>query len=115
MNKIIKALSDWGCETTDTMERMGDDEDFYIECLKEIPGDVCFQQLKQEIENHNTKKAFDVAHTLKGMLANMGLTPMYVKVSEIVEPLRGGNSENLMGKFDELMEMRTQLSNILQE
>ncbi|MDY6296345.1 MAG: Hpt domain-containing protein, partial [Schwartzia succinivorans] len=49
--------------------------------------------------------AFRHAHTLKGLTANMGLTPLYDLVVKIVEPLREGNCKPELKKiYDELME-----------
>ena len=38
---------------------------------------MCFAVLGTSIEAKNVEKAFDAAHSLKGTLGNMGLTPMY--------------------------------------
>ena len=38
----------------------------------------------------DTAKAFEAAHTLKGVTGNMGLTPLYAALCTLVEPLRTG-------------------------
>ena len=40
------------------------------------------------IDSGNLEAAFDAAHTLKGVVGNMGLTPLYKAVCDIVQPLR---------------------------
>lgn len=113
MNKIIKSLGAWGCDIKGAMERMGDDEEFYIECLNDVTQDPCFAALKTAMDTGDIAGMFASAHTLKGVFANVGLTPMYNKAVEIVEPLRGGGKENLNGKYAQLMKMKARLANIL--
>ena len=61
----------------------------------------------------DTATAFDAAHTLKGVLANVGLTPLYNTTVEIVEPLRVGCTDNVAEKFVLLNEQRAKLRSIL--
>ena len=111
---MIEELKRWGCDTDDAMGRMLDDEDFYRECLMDIPADPYFARLGEALKAHDIQTAFDAAHTLKGVLANLGLTPMYNTAVEIVEPLRAGRDEGLLPKFAELMKEKDRLENILQ-
>ena len=60
------------------------------------------------------KKAFDCAHTLKGVFANMGITPMFETVVKIVEPLRAGKNDGLMPVYEELLDEREHLRSIIQ-
>jgi len=103
MDAKIEKLRDWGCNVNDAMERMLDDEEFYIECLETVAEDENYALLKKALDSHDASRAFDCAHTLKGVLANVGLTPMYDKIVEIVEPLRRKSDEDLSGKYAELM------------
>lgn len=113
MDMRIEALRDWGCDIDGAMERMLDDEQFYLECLREIPGDPNFASLTKALSEGNAKDAFNSSHTLKGVLINLGLTPMYDKTVEIVEPLRAGRIKEVMRKNAELERMRQKLANIL--
>ncbi|MDD2956334.1 MAG: Hpt domain-containing protein [Oscillospiraceae bacterium] len=114
MKETIEKLRDWGCDTVGAVERMADDEEFYIECLQEVAQDPCFAQLRQTLQDGDVQGAFDAAHTLKGVLANVGLTPMYDKIVEIVEPLRAGRTDKDMpGKLAELERMKLRLADIL--
>ena len=61
------------------------------------------------------RQAFECAHTLKGMLANMGLTPLYDIVVRIVEPLRAGETAGLLPACDELLAARDRLNTLLKE
>jgi len=71
-----------------TMERFGYDENLYIECLGMLLEDPNPSLLHTAISSGDLSAAFNAAHTLKGVAANMGLTPLLAAVSAIVEPLR---------------------------
>lgn len=112
MDKRIEVLGKWGCDIKDAMELM-EDEDFYIECAEAIIKDPAFEKLKKYLEEKNYEEAFEYAHQLKGVLANVRLTPMYKKTDEIVKELRAGNCENLIPKVEELLKMKEYLEKIL--
>lgn len=110
---MIEELKAWGCNTADALERMVGDEEFYRECLLDIPSEPCFEQLGQALRDGDTLAAFDAAHTLKGVLSNLGLTPMYDTVVSIVEPLRAGRGDGLMEPYQQLLRQRAKLEEIL--
>ena len=113
MDRRIEALRGWGCDVESAMERMLGDEEFYIECLTDVLDDPNFRTLNNALDRRETGVAFDSAHTLKGVLINLGLTPMYNAVVEIVEPLRAGRINGLQQKCEELERQRQRLAQIL--
>lgn len=110
---MIEELRSWGCDIDDAMTRFLDDEDFYITCLYTMVQDTAYEKLGEALKNGDSKEAFEQAHTLKGVLSNMGLTPIYEIVVRLVEPLRAGNSENLMPIYEELIAANERLKDII--
>ena len=56
------------------------------------------------------KSAFEAAHDLKGISANMGITPVYELIVGMVEVLRAGKMpEDAMETYQRLMEMHADL------
>lgn len=55
-----------------------------------LPKDPCYNQLKESIENQDWKNAFNAAHTLKGVAANLALKSLYSSASALTEDLRSG-------------------------
>lgn len=106
MNKTIEKLKDLGCDIDDAMTRFLDDEDFYLECFDSVIHDVKFEELKQLVEQKDVEKAFECAHTLKGLVANIGLTSLYDIAVVIVEKLRAGSAEHLLEQCDALLSER---------
>jgi len=109
MNNLCTKLQDWGCDIPGAMRRFLDDEDLYITCLSTMLADDSFENLGKGIEENNVEKAFDAAHSLKGTLGNMGLTPMYEIIIQIVEPLRDGKLEGIAEKYEVLMAKKAEL------
>lgn len=96
MKDLQKELQENGCDMQMTMERFLNDISFYSDCLRTALYDKAFDKLKVALEKRDVKEAFNQAHTLKGLIANMGIVPIYEEVVKIVEPLRGGSCEGLM-------------------
>ena len=84
MNEVLEGLNAWGCDLEGALERFLGDEKLYQSCLPMVVEDESFDGLKEALAADERKKAFDCAHTLKGVFANMGITPMFETVVKIV-------------------------------
>lgn len=104
-------LIQYGMDWDRTMERFGYDEALYLECLTMLLNDPNPERLRRALSSGDLPAAFDAAHTLKGVAANMGLIPLLNAVSALVEPLRHSQSADysaLLAAFDrELSQVRT--------
>ena len=109
MTDLLSKLENWGCDISGAMRRFLDDEELYINCLSTMLADESFAALGASIETKDGKKAFDAAHSLKGTLGNMGLTPMYEIIIQIVEPLRDGKLDGIAEKYEVLMAKKAEL------
>ena len=81
MDSRLEELRSWGCNIDEVMERFLDDEEFYFECYTQAMEDPCFPQLEDALKKHDIKKGFENAHTLKGLIANLGLTSLFHIIS----------------------------------
>lgn len=113
MSEVLDRLRAWGCDLDGALERFLGDEELYKSCLPMVVEDGAFDGLKEALTADDRKKAFDCAHTLKGVFANMGITPMFDTVVKIVEPLRAGKNDGLLFVYEELSEEREQLRSII--
>ena len=112
-DEIFSALAKWECDLEGALERFLDDKELYLVCLQTLAEDSNFEKLGIALKEDNISKAFDYAHTLKGVFANLGLTPMLSVVETIVEPLRIGVSDNLDVPYKILLEQNEKLKEIL--
>ena len=113
MDEILRALEDWGCDVSGSIERFMGDTELYMTCLKTVVDDQAYTKLGEALSEKKKKEAFEYAHTLKGVLANMGLTPIYAITAQIVEPLRNGSVENLEPVYKELITANEKLKEII--
>lgn len=110
----VARLGKWGCDTDGAMERMLDDESFYRDCLDTFLNDDHFARLGRMLNENNVREAFLSAHALKGVSANLGLTPLYKAICELVEPLRAGDMQGVMPIYVEMESQRAMLKAILE-
>ncbi|MGN0350083.1 MAG: Hpt domain-containing protein [Roseburia sp.] len=113
MENLFDRLRDWGCDIDGAMARFLNDEELYVECLHTVIDDEAFTKLEEALNNREIDQAFHWAHTLKGVLANMGLTPIYDVVAKIVEILRAGSDENTLTLYREMMADRAKLQDMM--
>lgn len=107
---LLEELRNWGCDIDGALERFIGDEELYITCLYTVLADKAFGGLGEALGAGQVREAFEYAHTLKGVLANMGLTPMYDITVRIVEPLRvGEDTEGLLALYEELLQAKSVL------
>ena len=112
-NDIFRELKNWGCDVDGAMERFLEDEELYVSCLQMVVSDANFEKIGTTLKEKEIEQAFDASHTLKGVFANLGLTPMLLLAERIVEPLRKGSEENLWEEYEALLGANEQLKTIL--
>lgn len=113
MNDDLKKLEAYGVDLPQVMERFVDDEALYLECLSIFMSDPAFEGLCTALAAGDDSAAFDQAHALKGVAGNLGLTPLYQAIGNIVEPLRGGPHENLDRQLQDILEEKQRLEKLL--
>ncbi len=104
MSSLLAELRSSGCDIDGAMGRFLNNEEFYIRCFGKMLQDPAFDALRTALQEKNPEEAFLQAHTLKGVLANMGITPLYDIIVQIVEPLRQGNMpDELLQLYEKLV------------
>ena len=111
----IDALKEFGANTEEGMGRCFGNEEFYLKLVKTVPGEPNFGQLEAAIESGDLKKAFEHAHALKGVLANLSLTPISEPASEITEHLRAEEMIDYKPLLDEIIAKRDELKAICED
>lgn len=113
MNETCRKLSEWGCDIDGTMKRFLNDENLYMLCLNSVLKETSFDSLGAALQKKDCTQAFEAAHNLKGVLANLGLTPLYDIAIKMVEPLRAGNVEGHDENYRQLMEGKEKLTALI--
>lgn len=109
----IDALKKFGCDTDDGLTRCMGNEAFYFKLIGKVIDDKNFQALEDAVAAKDLDAAFDAAHSLKGVLGNLALTPVYEPVFEITELLRERKDIDYSGYLKTISEKRSELAALL--
>lgn len=88
MSNLRLVFTEYGGDYAVTMDRFLNNETIYLRFLDMLFEDKNLALLGSALEQGDLEGAFAAAHTLKGVAANMGLSPLFAAVCAIVEPLR---------------------------
>lgn len=114
MDTLVEKLEAYGADVTGAMERFMDDAELYAECLTTFSEDKNFTKLSTSLEDQAYPQAFDAAHALKGVAGNLGLTPLFTAICDMVESLRQHHYEDdLQAKCEKILSLLSQLKDIL--
>ena len=94
-DKFRKRLEECGADVETTLKRFMGNDAIYQKFLGKFPGDPNYAKLGTNIEAGAFEEAYKCAHALKGVVGNLGLTPIYEKVSTLVEELRTKAAEDV--------------------
>lgn len=102
--ELFSDLQQLGVDMEEIMDRFMEDKELYITCLKKFMNEKTFLELKERLQEKDYENAFNCAHSLKGVSANLGLHHLFDAVCELVEPLRARKDEGLLEKYAKIME-----------
>ena len=105
----IDALRRFGADVQEGLDRCMNDEAFYLELVNMTLEDESFEKLSKAVEAGDREAAFDAAHALKGIIANVSLTPLYEQASEMTELLRAGEDADYPAYLARLLRLRSEL------
>lgn len=86
--KFRRQLEESGADVEATLKRFMGNDTIYIKFLGKFTNDPNYANLGMNIESENFEEAYKCAHALKGVVGNLGLTPIFETVSTLVEELR---------------------------
>ena len=97
----LDKLREFGADVDDGLARCMNKEDFYIMLVGKAISDTKLYQLEQQINDKVFSAAFETAHALKGVYANLSLTPLTLPVSEMTELLRSASDTDYSALIEE--------------
>ena len=105
----IDKLREFGADVDTGLTRCMNNETFYIMLISKVIEDKKLDLLEKQLRDHALDEAFETAHALKGMYANLSLDPLYRPVSEMTELLRSRTDADYT---DYINEAKTQLERL---
>lgn len=84
----VEKLKNYGANTEEALQRCINNETLYLTLVNRFIDQNTFPGLKEAINNHDLEGAFHVAHSLKGVIGNLSLSPLYDVIYQMTELLR---------------------------
>lgn len=109
----IDALKEFGANTDDALKRCMNNEGFYFRLINMAVEDPNFAKLEAALASEDWSESFEAAHALKGVLGNLGLTPMYEAVSELTEALRPRQACDYREPFEKIQNGLSALKDLI--
>ena len=109
----LESLKAFGADADRGLAICMNNEMFYFRLIKKSVDDANYEKLAEAIKAGDKEAAFIAAHTLKGVLGNLSLTPMFECVSEMTELLREKKDADYDKYVKRLFELRDQLKAII--
>lgn len=94
-DKFKRQLVESGADVETTLKRFMGNEAIYQKFLGRFPDDPNYVNLGKNLEAGAFVEAYECAHALKGVVGNLGLTPIFQRVSDLVEELRNKAPEDV--------------------
>lgn len=112
-NELYKRLHAYGADIGGINSRFFDEREFYMECFCDFLKDPAFNTLGESIAKRDCESAFNDAHALKGISANLGLKPFYDAVCVLVESVRDNNCDKIDAEYKTVLLEKRKLEEIL--
>lgn len=105
----IDKLKAFGADVEDGLNRCMNNEAFYLKLVGKALEDRNYKVLENSIASNDLDTAFGAAHSLKGVLGNLALTPVYKPVYDITELLRSRTDTDYSHIMSEINEKMAEL------
>lgn len=92
----------YGANVSEGLGRCMNNEGFYLRLVETVKNEEGFGKLDEAVRAGRLKEGFEYAHALKGVLANLAITPLLEPVSEITELLRSETQTDYTELLDKI-------------
>ena len=105
----VESLKAAGANVEEGLARCLNKEDFYLKMVNMGLNNQNFQLLGPALESKDYNKAFELCHSLKGVIGNLSLTPLYDLICQLTEILRSKTDTDCTGLYSQIMTMQKKL------
>lgn len=98
--EMLQGLLEGGIDIEGIYHRLPGKDDLIIRLLKKFPEEQNYNFLVEAVEEKDYRKAFEAAHNLKGVAANMDMHPLLESMSLLVEKLREEEPGDISAEFE---------------
>ena len=108
----IEGLREFGANVEDGLGRCMGKEEFYLMLMAKAAQDTRLTLLEEQLAAKDLDGAFETAHALKGIFANLSLDPITKPVSEMTELLRSRTDTDYSTLLQEAKEQFEKFKNL---
>ncbi|MBP5610378.1 MAG: Hpt domain-containing protein [Clostridia bacterium] len=106
----VEKLRAFGANVEEGLGRCINNEQFYLRLVERAIADPGFEKLMEAAEKGDLEQGFALSHALKGVTANLALTPLYVPLCEITELFRNKTQTDYVPLVAAILEKRDELT-----
>ena len=110
---VLEKLDNIGCNTKEGLERCLNKEDFYMKLLKMAVSDNKVYDLEKSLKDNDLYNAFAISHTLKGVFANLAITPLYNLFYTLTEELRKRENKDYTKEISDIISLFEKIKEII--
>lgn len=103
---LIEDIALLGADTEDALTRFMNNSALYERMLKKLPKLIEQASVMPYVESEDLDTALSNAHTLKGVIGNLSLTPLYNNYTEIVNFIRDNKPEKAKELLAQTLELQ---------
>ena len=108
----LDELRNQGCNVDEGLKRCMNNEAFYLKMVDMFFSDGSkIEALGNALQADDLDEAFEQAHALKGVCANLALTPLEITISEITELLRARTQTDYSDMYREITGLYDKMKN----
>ena len=105
----VESLKAAGANVEEGLARCLNKEDFYLKMVNMGLTNQNFQLLGPALEAKDFDRAFELCHSLKGVIGNLSLTPLYDLICQLTEMLRSKTDTDYTDLYSQIMTMQKKL------
>ena len=105
----IDTLRRFGAKPEEGLKRCLNNEGMYLKLVNMSLQDASFDRLAAAVGAGDKKAAFEAVHSIKGVMANLAITPLYEPCSEMTELLRAGKDADYTVFVEQILQKRREL------
>ena len=108
----VEKLKAFGANTDEALARCMNNEQFYLMLVNKVLGTDSIERLDAAVRAGKPDEAFEIAHTLKGSLGNLSLTPLFSVIAEMTELLRARADVDYSPYIEKIKSLEEQLKEL---
>lgn len=105
----IENLKKYGANVDEALQRCVGNEALYLKLVDCFLSQNAFPDLKDALAKGDLEAAFHVAHSLKGVVGNLSLTPLYDVIYNMTELLRNRQKIDYQPYIDKYEKLYSEL------